>query len=275
MIQRIATLCRYLTGSLLYSLSGALYLIGSLVYYWLAFQQPSPESAYFVLVVGLFGATVTFLLTLSVAARANRAVNFPLLVRLPSRIEYLTAVFLTAFSLGLALQLLVASLALLHNGPTLSLTRVLEIPPVWIALNILAATLALHASELVTAGWSRVYLYGTLALLLFLQGNHSQVLRWLADRFLAVGNWLNQQGAAAASTPVRNLAGWLTRDGSNWLAQALDYLFWPLQAIAQAVTSGQFSRAQALAPAVLLLYATIIFMLAADLFANKDLHLHE
>jgi hypothetical protein len=275
MIQRIATLCRYLTGNLLYSLSGVLYLIGALVYYWLAFQQPSPETAYFVLVLGLFGAVVTFLLTLSVAARANQAVNFPLLVRLPSRIEYLTAVLLTAFSLGLALQLLAASLALLRNGPTLSLAQVLEIPPIWIAFNILAATLALHASELVTAGWSRVYLYGTLALLLFLQGNHPQVLRWLADRFLAMGNWLNQQGAAAASTPVRNFAGWLTRDAPNWLAQALDYLFWPIQAITQAVTSGQFSRAQALAPAVLLLYATIIFMLAADLFANKDLHLHE
>jgi len=275
MIQRIATLCRYLTTSLLFSLTGVIYLISMLVYYWLAFQQPSPEVSYFVLVVGLFGGAVTFLLTLSIASRANQAVNFPLLVRLPSRVEYLAAVFLTAVTLGLLLQLLVSLLALLHNGPSLSFSRALEIPPVWLAINILAAALALHASELVTAGWSRVYLYGALALLLFLQSNHSQVMSWIGGRFLALGNWFGGLGITALNFPLRNLANWLSISGNDWLARFIAFVFWPIQAITEATMNGYFSRAQALAPAVLLLYATIIFMLAADLFANKDLHLHE
>jgi hypothetical protein len=42
-----------------------------------------------------------------------------------------------------------------------------------------------------------------------------------------------------------------------------------------AIIQGYFSAEQALAPAVLLLYATILFMLAADLFAAKDIELME
>jgi hypothetical protein len=275
MIQRLTTLCGYLTFSLLFSLSGVIYVIGTLVYYWLAFQQPSPEVSYFVLVIGLFGAAVTFLLTLSIAARANEAVNFPLLVRLPSRIEYLAAVFLTALILGLLLQLLAAVLALLHNGPVLTFGRALEIPPIWLAINILAAVLALHASELVTVGWSRAYLYGGLALLLFLQGNHATIADWLGGRFLSLANNMNQSWFAPLSQVFRQLAAWLSGSGGEWLERLVNFVFWPIQAITEATVSGRFSRAQALAPAVLLLYATIIFMLAADLFANKDLHLHE
>lgn len=275
MIQRLTTLCGYLTFRIAFSLSGLLYLIGTLVYYWLAFQQPSPEPSYFILVVGLFGAVVTFLLTLSLAARANEAVNFPLLVRLPSRIEYLTAVFLTALVLGLLLQLLMAVLALLRHGPDLSLGLAVEIPPIWLALNVLAAVFALHASELVTAGWSRVYLYGTLATLLFLQGSHAAVTSWLSDRFFTIANNMNQVWLAPVSRAFRQTGIWLNGVGGEWVERLVSFVFWPLQAITEGVASGQFSRAQALAPAVLLLYAAIIFMLAADLFANKDLHLHE
>jgi len=38
---------------------------------------------------------------------------------------------------------------------------------------------------------------------------------------------------------------------------------------------GFFDTTQALAPAVILLYATILFMLAADFFASKDLDFTE
>jgi hypothetical protein len=69
----------------------------------------------------------------------------------------------------LLLQGLVALLAL-YNGPGFSL-RLLELPPLWLALNVLAIVLALHASDFVTDGWSRVYVYGTLALLIISQNS--------------------------------------------------------------------------------------------------------
>jgi hypothetical protein len=43
----------------------------------------------------------------------------------------------------------------------------------------------------------------------------------------------------------------------------------------EAIIAGGFNTVQALAPAVLLLYATILFMLAADLFATKDIEFVE
>jgi hypothetical protein len=51
-------------------------------------------------------------------------------------------------------------------------------------------------------------------------------------------------------------------------------LHWPFRAIVDGVTVS-FDRTEALAPAFLLLYATILFLLAADFFATKDLHLIE
>ena len=81
------------------------------------------------------------------AARANEAAHYPLIVRLPSKVEFLTAVLLSTLITTIFLQLLVALLALV-GGPNMSLGRVLEIPPIWIAVNVLAAVLAMHASDL-------------------------------------------------------------------------------------------------------------------------------
>jgi hypothetical protein len=52
-------------------------------------------------------------------------------------------------------------------------------------------------------------------------------------------------------------------------------LFWPFKAVADATIQGVFNPTQALAPAIILLYAAILFMLAADLFATKDLDFTE
>jgi len=76
-------------------------------------------------------------------------------------------------------------------------------------------------------------------------------------------------------TPINNFSNWLQNDGASSLSKLFSLPFWPFHAITDAVIAGSFNMVQALAPAVLLLYATLLVMLAADLFATKDLDLTE
>lgn len=276
MAQRILTLSSYLFRRLLVSLTGLLYVVAALVF-WRVFFNPgqgAPDADYFILVIGLFGMGASFLVTLSVAARAHHAANYPLLARLPSRVEHLTAVLLASLGFSLLLQLTVAGLATL-NGPALGLGRLLEIPPLWFSANLLAVALALHASDLVTMGWSRVYVFGVLAVFLFGQQLDGGALAWISERMLGVGNWFFRQGWAAAGTLAGSASRWLNGSGSEVVSRLFGVVFWPFDSIASAVISGGFRPSQALAPALLVLYATFLFVLAAELFASKDLHLTE
>ncbi|MCA9902011.1 MAG: hypothetical protein KC433_27720, partial [Anaerolineales bacterium] len=158
MIQRISILTRYLFRSVLRSLTGVFYLLLTLAFWFLLFnpQQQTPDIAYYQLLIGGFGAALAFLVTLSVAARANDAQHYPLIVRLKSRVEFVTAVLLCSLAITLIFQLLIMLLGLV-NGPALTLGALLEIPPIWLAPMLLMATLALHASDFITIGWSRIY----------------------------------------------------------------------------------------------------------------------
>ncbi len=272
MRRRIWVLTNFLLRRLFFSLSGVIYTILALVYWAILFppQQGTPDFDNYFLIIGAFGAGMTFLVTLTLASRANDAANYPLVVRLPSRVEFLTAVLLSAIIGAGLLQLLVASLAL-FRGPATLWPQILEVPPVWIATNILASVLALHASDFVTAGWSRVYIFGVLAIFLFGQNSSSTLAPWLGARLNALSATLVQQGWFDLANTLNRAVSWLTTSGGDRLENVLGFLFWPFRAINEAVLTGYFNTNQALAPAVLLLYATILFMLAADLFANKDL----
>lgn len=152
MKQRVWTMARYLLRSLALSWTGIIYLLLTLVY-WLIFfppQQGTPDSDNYIVIIGVFGPAMTFLVALSLTTLANQAFNYPLVVRLASRVEYLTAVLLATLIFSTALQLLLAVLALI-SGPDLTLAHIAEIPPIWIAPNVLAAVLAMHASDFVTA----------------------------------------------------------------------------------------------------------------------------
>jgi hypothetical protein len=275
MMPRIWVLTRYFSRRGLLSLNGLLYLVGALLFWYFFFspQQGTPNVANYMLLIGAFGAAMAFLLTLTITAQANRAVHYPLLVRLPSRVEYLTAVFLATLFITLLLQGLVALLAL-YRGPGFSL-RMLELPPLWLALNVLAIALALHASDFVTAGWSRVYVYGTLAVLIVSQNSGGVIGQWLAAQLSTLSRYLIRQGILPLGNQVAQLSNWIQGSGSEGLANLLGVAFWPFRAILEAITAGGFNAVQALAPAVLLLYATILFMLAADLFATKDIEFVE
>lgn len=277
MIRRILALCLYLFRSLLLSLTGLLYFLLGLAFYLIFFdpRQQTPDVEYYVLAIGLFGAALAFLATLSVASRANQAVNFPFIVRLSSRVEYLAAVLVTSLAFSTMVQLAIALLALIANGPELSLRQALEIPPLWIAANILMIVLALHASDLVAAGWSRVYVFGALGILLYLQSGVELIAEWLSTAIGRLGSLFLEWGLSGFATVAFEVSTWFADNGSSWLDRAVSIVFWPFEAIASATISGHFSPAQALAPAIILLYATILFVLAADLFSTKDLFLTE
>jgi hypothetical protein len=268
-IGRIWALTGYFTTSLLRSFSGVGLVLATLVF-WLVFfnpRQQTPDSAYYVLVIGVFGAGMGFLVALMIASRANHANLYPWVVRLPGRVEYMTAVFGSALITTLILQLLLALLALV-NGPPLTWQQLVEIPPVWLSLLILAEMLALHAADLVAKGWSRVYLFGILAIFLFAQGIHNMTVRSMINQLNQVAA---SQGWTGMNDALTNYIITLNSNDVSAVGRLFGLVFWPFRALAEATVSGYFSPMQALAPAILLLYATILFMLAADLFANKDL----
>ena len=89
---------------------------------------------------------------------------------------------------------MVAVLALIR-GPEMTVGKVLEAPPIWIALDLLAAIMALHASDLVASGWSRVVIYGTLAILLIAQSFVSRLNEWLLWHY-EQPEWFLLQSAA-------------------------------------------------------------------------------
>lgn len=277
MTRRIISLSLYLLRSITFSLAGLLYLLLGLVFYMIFFQpgQRTPDADYLTLVIGGFGIATSFLVTLSVASRANKAFHFPLLVRLPSRVEYLTSVFLASLIFAAILQAIIALLAMVANGPEFALRRAIDIPPLWIAADILFIAVALHASDFVAAGWSRVYVFGVLAVLLYAQSGLGIVGEWLSGLSNRIGNAFLAQGFEFLATPAFGLSSWLAGGGSEELASLFGLLFWPFRAIAIAAIEGYYTLAQALAPALLLLYATALFALAAILFAKKDLQLAE
>jgi hypothetical protein len=276
MMQRILALTGFFVRMLFTSLSGIIYVILALAYWYLFFppQQQTPDFDNYTLIIGGLGAALAFLITLTIAARANEASNYPLVVRLPSKVEYLTAVLLTTLIATTLLQLMVALLALI-GGPEITLAQVLDIPPIWIAVNVLSAVLAMHASDFVTTGWSRVYIFGILAVFLFGQNTNDTITNWLAGRASRMSSFFINRQLISLSELTSTLSQWLSNDGTGALQRAFGFIFWPIRAITDAVTGGFFTATQALAPAILLLYATILFMLAADLFANKDLDFTE
>ena len=278
MSQRIAALTGYFLRSLAFSVTGLIYSILGIAFWAIMFPpgQKTPEASYYILVLAAFGAVLTFLAALTISSRANQAANYPWIVRLPSRVEYLTAVFLAAIIYALILQFLVAILAL-FRGPGLTLEMVLEIPPIWVSLNVLTAVLALHATDFASKGWSRVYLFGLIAICLFGQSlsSASSNSSWFIIRLNALSRTFIGEGWYILVTPLNNFSNWLQNEWASSLGQLFSLPFWPFHAIADAVVAGSFNMVQALAPAVLLLYATLLIMLAADLFATKDLDLTE
>ena len=151
----------------------------------------------------------------------------------------------------------------------------MEAPPIWIALDLLAAIMALHASDLVASGWSRVVIYGTLAILLIGQSFVQQLNEWIFAFMSNLSSFFYAQQLDSVASLLSRATTWLGGAGESLLGSLLNIVFWPFQAIGDATINGYFTPVQALAPAVLVLYASILFLIAADLFASKDLEMNE
>lgn len=276
MTRRILVLSAYFIRSFIFSVTGLLILIFSLVY-WAVFFPPgqgTPDYENYVILVGAFGAAATFLVTLTIASRANRLENYPLLPRLDSRVEYLVAVLLSSLLCGILLQVLVGGLALIR-GPELSASRLLLFPPLWLALNILAAVLALHASDLVTSGWSRVIIFSILAVLLILNSVNRSQDSWFAERLVDLSSVFYRMNLEPLANVTDSIGNAIRGDQLGQVSGVVGYIFWPFHAMSDGVFQGGFTAAQALAPLVVLLYGTILFLIAANLFATKDLEFTE
>ncbi len=276
MTRRLIVLTGYFLRRLIFSVVGLIYIILALVYWAIFFPpgQGTPDMGNYMVIIGAFGAAMTFLATLSNASRAYRAENYPLIVRLPSRVEYITAVFFSSLFFAFLLQLLVAVLAMVR-GPDSTFGQMIEIPPAWIALNLLAGMLALHASDLVASGWSRVLIFGILAILLIGRNLAERVSAGLASIVSSISSFFYAQQWLTVGNGFGRLSSWLQSSGRDAIDNILGVIFWPFRALTEAVFAGSFTPTQALAPAVIILYATILFLIAADLFATKDLDLTE
>ncbi|MEM8858808.1 MAG: hypothetical protein AAGD96_10835 [Chloroflexota bacterium] len=253
-----------------------LFFVG-FVYYWLTFYQRAPEPEYFTLVIGAFGLIISFFSTLSISSLSNEAKSYPFFMRLQSRTEFLASVLLAALIFSLILQLLMTAVVLLRNGPELTLGRAIEIPPIWLSLNIFASVIALQASDFVSYGWSRVWIFGLIAVSIILGDNNGATLNWVADFLRETG-----EGAIGTSEAIIQMsefmirtADFLTGTTMSTVSNIFSSLFWPFQAILDAVQTGYFTRAQALAPALIMVFAAVLFLLAADFFNSRDMILSE
>ena len=272
MIRRILILAGYFSKGVVFSVTGLLLIMFGLVYWAIFFPpgQTTPDIENYIILIGSLGAAATFFSGLVIAGRASRLETYPMLVRLPSRVEYLVAVLLGTIALGLFIQLLVAGLALLR-GPDLVVSRLLAIPPIWLSVNVLAAILAMHASDLVTAGWSRVIIFSLLAFALILNSASPDPESWFSERLFGLVDILNRINLVWFADVVSGAAGLAGSSLFALLTQTAAIMFWPFRALSDAVLSGGFSASQALAPAVIVLYSAILFLIAAILFCGKDL----
>lgn len=277
MIGRIFTLTRYLFRSLVFSLGGLLYILLAFAFYIVFFdpRQSTPDIDYYALLFGLFGIALAFLVTLSVASRANKAIHLPLIVRLESRIEYLTAVLITSVIYTMMVQFIFAIVAYFANGPALDLADIISIPILWISADVLLVTVALHATDMVTKDWSRVYVFAIIGLLLYLNSEFDLISNWLATGLNSLGRSLASGGTIQIANLFFEAANWFSQDSTTIIDRFVDLVFWPFTAISQGLINGSFSLLQALAPALILFYAALMFVLASSFFATKDLFFTE
>jgi hypothetical protein len=273
----MAALARFHFRALLFSLAGLLFLLLALAFYQVFFApgQRTPDADYVIFVLGIFGAAYSFLVTLTISARAYSSSHTIFYIRLESRVEYLVSVLISGLLFATLVQFLIFLLAVFVGEAQFGGGSLLEIPPLWLSVNILGGILALAASDWASDGWSRSWLFGLLLVLLFAQGNGPDISRWLAGRMVSLSSWSYGRQLFVPGDLFQGWANWLHGNGLIIIDRLLGSLFWPFRAIGDAITAHHFSPSQALAPAALVIYATLLFLLVSRQFAHKDLILTE
>jgi hypothetical protein len=235
-MRRIRTLTRFLTGDLFRSLAGIVPLAAALVFGVIAFEY-GMDQAQFITVAGVGFGTICLLTTLLLASRANRASSYLLLARLHSRTELLLALAMGGLGITIFLAVLVTSANLLAGRLTLVLPSALWILPSWLVLWLLAVALALPLSALVGRAGSHLVGYVTLAVLLV----------------------ANDQNAMLRSRDL------------DWLVRIVNTVLWPVNTLLARASAGSHDRLYFLSLVLTMAYALSLFILSAQLFADKDL----
>ncbi len=237
-MNRIWTLTHFLTRDLFRSLAGIIPVATAVAFGLIAFEY-GMDQAQFITVAGLGNGVICLLSVLLLASRANRATTYPLIARLHRRAELLVALVLGSLGITTVSAILIAVANLLAGRLTLEFPSVLWIVPTWSVLWLLAAALALPLSALTSQGGSHLVGYALLMAVLMVNEKSATL------------------GAAA-----RRL---------EWLTRIVDTILWPVGTLLSRASAGFHDRSYFAAAALSLLYAGLLFVLAAQLFAGKDL----
>ncbi len=235
-MRRTWTLTWFLTRDLFLSLAGIVPLAASLVFGVLAFEYGMDQSQ-FITVAGVGFGAVSLLTTLLLASRANRASSYLLVARLHSRTELLAALAAGGLGITIVLAVVVASANLLAGRLTLDFPSALWILPSWLVLWLLTVALGLPLSALVGRAGSHLVGYVTMAVLLV----------------------ANDQRAL------------LRRRGLDWFVNSVATVLWPVNTLLAHASAGRHDRVYFLALVLTMAYALSLFILSAQLFADKDL----
>ena len=228
---RVAALAVYLIVDLHTSLLAVAPPALAAALFWVTFYYPvSPD--YLAAVGGWDLAVVCLVVTLLLSDRANRARMYPLVARLPRRLDLLAAVILAVLAVMVVIAAGFAGLVLVTGRVTLTVAEGVLIGIRWAAVFLLASAVGLHLSRLVSRG-----------------GSHVATALILAA-VITAGSW-------------RSLAGGVTAA----LADALQALASP----AGALLGGRAGGLDGPALAAVLGTALVLLVLAALLLRRKDL----
>lgn len=235
-MRRVRALIQFLISDLFHSLAGIVPLAAAVAFGIIAFEY-GMDQAQFITVGGVGIGTICLLTTLLLASRANRASSYPLLARLHWRAELLLALVLSSLGITAMLAILIAVPNLFAGRLTLDFPSVLWIVPTWLILWLLAATLALPLSALASRGGSHLAGYALLTALLL----------------------ANDQKAM------------LEMRGLDWLVRAVTTILWPVSTLLSRASAGIHDGPYWLALALAGAYAVLLFVLASQLFEDKDI----
>jgi hypothetical protein len=235
-MSRTWTLALFLTRDLFLSLTGIVPLAAALAFGLIAFEYGMDQPQFFT-VAGLGIGMICLLTTLLLASRANRASSYLLVARLHHRAEILAALLLSSLGITTVLALLIAAANLLAGRLTLEFPSLLWLLPTWLALWLMLSALALILSALSSRDGSNLVAYLLVVGLLLVND----------QRVMLEGRRL------------------------GWLSRAAAAVLWPVSTLLSRATADLHDRSYFLALALTLLYALLLFGLAAQLFVDKDL----
>jgi hypothetical protein len=233
-MRRVWTLTWFFVRELFRSPAGIVPPAAALAFGLIAFEY-GMDQAQFMTVAGVGTGTICLLTALMLAGRANRAWTYLLIARLKRRSELLSALVLASLIITAGLSLLIGVGNLAAGRLTLAFPSALWILLTWPALWFLAAALALPLSALTARA-----------------GSH--LAGWVLLATLLVG--YDQRARL---------------QGLERVVGVLSILLWPVTTLLSRASAGVHDRSYFLALGLTITYGAVLFVLAGEAFADKDL----